>query len=99
MGETTDRNALYCNIPNWHEHGYTGQGVTVWVMEPYRRHSQNCRTRVNESAPGARVIIASTARASKNGIVSSYNVTQNDDGNPRPSVPIEQFIRDNGITL
>ena len=86
-------------IDQWHEHGYTGQGISVWVMEPYRTHSKSCRRRVNEAAPGARVIIADTARSFKNGTITSYNSIQDDDGNPKPSIPVEQFIRENGIKV
>ena len=91
--------STYCNLPNWWDAGYTGKGVTVWVMEPYRDHSRSCRRRVKEAAPDANIIIASQSYGTKNGQIGYYNVYENNDGNKKDAVPIEEFIEKNGIRI
>lgn len=89
----------FSNLTQWNDAGYTGKGVTVWVAEPYRSHSRSCRKRVLEAAPDANVIIARMSYGTKNGEISYFNVTENNDGTDKPPVPLEEFIEKNNIRI
>lgn len=96
---TTDLDHLG-HIDDWRAHGYTGKGVTVWVMEGWTNHSRSCRRRVTEAAPDATAIIASPGRSMKNGRITSYNVYEYDkNGNKSEAVPVEEFIRSRNVRV
>lgn len=88
------------NVELWHDHGITGKGITVWVMEDWTDHSRSCSRRVREAAPDATVIIAAPARSLKDGEIASYNVYAFDEnGNKGEPIPLEDFIRSRNVRV
>lgn len=88
------------NISLWHDHGITGKGITVWVMEGWTDHSRSCKRRVLDAAPDANVIIGAPGRHMKNGKIVSYNVYEYDkDGNKADPVPLEEFLKARNVRV
>lgn len=89
----------FCNITQWHEAGFTGKGINVWVTEGYTSHSRSCRKRVLDAAPDANVILGRMTYGTKNGKVDFFNVIENNDGNEQPPVPLEEFLKKHNINV
>lgn len=105
MGETTDRNALYCNIPNWHEHGYTGKGVNVWNCEGFDKktdHGYKSRMRILDSAPGATVFSGSVTHKGANKYFAkdpTVHLELDDTGSTVKDIPLEEFLETYNIKV
>ena len=83
MGETTDKNNKYCNIPIWHRHGITGKGIAVWNCEGDSGHGHKSRGRILDSAPDATVFSGNVSYSSKNGaLVNPIVHLESGDGSP-----------------
>lgn len=98
MGATTDRNAAYCNLPQWWEAGYTGKGITVLDCESLTSHGKKSRQRILDAAPDATVINGTINTGTKNGVVSYRVNVENLDGT-RENVPIEELIERHNIRI
>lgn len=89
-----------CNIEEWHSKGFTGKGVTVWVMEGWTDHSRCCRKRVLDAAPEANVIIGAPGRSIRGGKIQYYIAYEFDEhGNRGEQMDIEDFIRAHNIRV
>lgn len=105
-GETTKKNNIYCNIPIWWEHGYTGEGVAVWNCEGYNGnngHGKNSRKRILGSAPGASVFSGRESHATAKGqFKNAYVYLELDEdlsGEHQKQIPLEEFIATNNIKV
>lgn len=94
MGETTDKNNKYCNIPIWHRHGITGKGIAVWNCEGDSGHGHKSRGRILDSAPDATVFSGNVSYSSKNGALVNP-IVHLESGD----VPLEGFIANNNIRV
>ena len=91
----------YCNLIEWWNAGYSGQGVGVWNCEGFTDHGKISRKRIIQAAPNANVFSGSISQTkSLNTDVSDDATVMLDDGSrDLVGIPLEQFLIDNKIRV
>lgn len=79
----------YVNIPEWHEAGYLGQGLTIFHDDVNETHSECCVDIIQTILPAARVLSGRIGNHQKDNQVISCTVYCNETDE---RLPFEDFI-------
>ena len=80
----------FVNIPAWHEHGFTGKGITIFHDDlGETSHNACCKDVIQTILPDARVLSGSISWHYKDGAMESCNIKCNEMGE---TLPFEDFI-------
>lgn len=80
----------YVNIPAWHEHGFTGKGLTIFHDDLGKTsHNQNCVDIIQTILPDARVLSGSISCSTANGELTECFIYCNET---EERLPFEDFI-------
>lgn len=85
----------YANIPAWHGHGYFGEGIVIFHDDlGMTSHNECCKDIMQVILPKAKIYSGKISSASKDGVITSCNVSCNETGD---FLPFDDFVKKYGI--
>ena len=89
----------YCNLNEWWNAGYSGQGVGVWNCEGFTDHGKISRKRIIQAAPNANVFSGHISQRKTVDVVHDAFVMLDDGSRTFKEVPLKDFLSENKIRV